>query len=316
MKKIALLTLFFLFTVQCILAQKSLVGSYQISSTNPYDVVSHWLLFDNGEFAVVRASMVVSGTYEEKDDGIDFTPSVPKEPFHVFGRYNKDISGTRIMLKGVDLREPIYLATSNDQIYSVFKKDARCLPSSLRKIYDESISTLILANYVGDGEEPVNKFNSEYEIGNFNDFIIIYFNSQTILPPFRGKISKNKLRVEYGLSSYDNLIVSESDEFNVSMSVEKQQKYFKQDSLICDNEYNFVTFSPDLHTNTIQRIVNDEDYDFNTDEEVFTMKSLENGEEKMPADFEKLFVYKMLQYKTTATTPVLAKKSLFDAKCR
>jgi len=315
MKKIALLTLFFLFTVQNILAQKSLVGSYQISSTNPYDVASHWLLFDNGEFAVVRASMVVSGTYEEKDDGIEFTPSVPKEPFHVFGRYNREISGTRIMLKGVDLREKIYVATSSDQIYSVFRKDARCLPATLRKIYEEPISTLILANHLGDGDEPVNKFSSEYDIGNFNDFIIIYFNSQTILPPFKGKISKNKLRVEYGLSSYDNLIISESDEFNVGMSVEKQQNYYKQDSLICDNEYNFVTFSPDLNTNTVQRIVNDEDYEFNTDEEIFTMKALAEGEEKMPADFEKLFVYKMLQYKTTSTPPALAKKSLFDAKC-
>lgn len=314
MKKIVILPLFFLLITQFFWAQKSLVGSYQISSTNPYDVVSHWLLFDNSEFAVIRSNTVIAGKYKQVDEEIDFIPAVPKEPFHVFGRFNSEITGTRIMFKGVNLKENIYVATSSDVLYSVLKKKAKCIPFPLAKTFEKPIENLILANYVGN-DEVDNKFSSDYNIGNFNDFIILYFNSETILPPFKGKISHNKLRVEYGLSSYENLIISDSDEMQVEMSVEKLQNYYNQDSIISDNEYNFVTFSPDLDTDIERRILNNGDYDFDSSNEVFTVKNLEISEEKFPTDFERLFVYKIVDSKPISTPGKLSKRSLFDYQC-
>lgn len=305
----------FFFSVQNLGAQKNLVASYQISSTNPYDVASHWLLFDNSEFAVVRSKTIIAGNYEQNEEEIAFTPSVPKEPFQVFGRYNPEITGSKIMLKGIDIHEKVYLATSTEELYPLLRKKSKCVPRPLVKSFDEPIANLILSNYIGD-DDVTNKFSSEYNLENYNDFIVIYFNSQTILPPFKGKIFQNKLRVEAGLMSAANLMISEEDDFGVKASVEKLINFFNQKNIISDRDYNFVSLTEDEDTDIERRLINSTEYDFDSASETYSAKDSPTTTEKIPRDFEKLYVYKMLQHSQRSTPTKLHKKSMFTAKCQ
>ena len=315
MKNKFILQILVFLCAQNLWAQKNLVASYQISSTNPYDVASHWLLFDNSEFAVVRSNTIIAGNYEQNEEEIAFTPSVPKEPFQVFGRYNPEISGSKIMLKDINIHEKVYLATTTEELYALLRKKSKCVPKPLVKSFDEPISNLILSNYIGD-EEVTNKFSSEFNLENYNDFIIIYFNSQKILPPFKGKIHRNKLRVEAGLMSATNLMISEDDDYGVKASVEKLIKFFNQNSIISDSDYNFVSLTEDESTDIERRLVNTGDYDFDSASETYFVRDSSNNEEKIPRDFEKLYVYKMLQYSQRNTPAKLHKKSMFTPKCQ
>lgn len=239
MKKSIVLFLLFLFGYQNIGAQQNLVGNYHISSGNPDDGGYSWFLFENNEFAMVTFGQIVSGKWKVNEHReINFTPYAPTESFHVFARYNPSLKGTIILFKELDINESLYLATSSQEIQPLLNDEANCLPEAIVKTFTEPIEKLILSNHLVETGEA-NKLGLEYNTINNNDFIVVYYNSQNNIPPFKGEITNNKLTINQGSTSSEKRAIAKTDEIEIKKYVEEQKNYYAQNSFLSTAEHRF-----------------------------------------------------------------------------
>lgn len=313
MKSALLILLTFLLGTQNIGAQQNLVGSYHISSGNPDGGGYNWFLFENNEFAMVTFGQIISGKWSQNEDQkIIFKPYVPDQRFQVFARKNPNLNGEKLQFKGLDINEKTFIATSAKEMQHILNEEANCLPNPVVKEFDHSLEKLILSNCLTRNLKQ-NKLGFDYEIADYNDFVIIYYNSQMMLPEFKGEISNGKLNLNQGSDSSTRRPISKNDESEIKKFVEQQKNYYAQKSFVSTKENRFGNISAGGIVNFEADQIQLSDYNIDSETGVYTLK---NGiDEEFPAEYKTLYFYKKLNYKKTTEPIKFFKKSLFTFGC-
>ncbi|QOW11067.1 hypothetical protein Q73A0000_12215 [Kaistella flava (ex Peng et al. 2021)] len=313
MKKLLIFSLLFFSWFQNIGAQQNLVGSYHISSGNPDDGGYNWFLFDNNEFAMVTFGQIISGKWTQNENHkIIFKPYIPDQSLQVFGRYNPDINGSKILFKDLDINEKTFIATSTKEMQNILNEDANCLPYPVKKEFDHSLEKLMLSNCLTQNLKQ-NRLGFDYEIADNNDFVIIYYNSQMMLPEFKGEIVNSQLTLNQGSSSSPKRSISKTDESEIKKFVEQQKNYYSQTSFLSTKENRFGTISPEGIINFEENQLRLSHYIIDSKTGIYVLKSA--LDEMVPAEFKTLYFYKKLNFKKSTEPIKFFKKSLFQFQC-
>ena len=295
-------------------AQKSIVGTYHISSGNPDDGGYTWMLFDNNEFAMVTFGQIISGKWSQRsEEEIDFVPYIPENSFAVYGRKNSLIKGTKLMFNGLDINENTYIATSKEEIQPILNEDANCLPYPTVKNLEKPLSNLLLSCCF---DEKVSKKSCgfDYELDDYNDLIIIYFDSQKMLEAFTGKIKDQKLQINFGRFSSEKRAISPTDETEIKKFVEQQKKYYSQSVLVSTADNHFGSKSKEDIFIFEENNLPLSDYIFDAEKKVFTYKETTSDLEDW--EFKTLYLYQKLNFKSNNQPLKLNKKSLLEFRCQ
>lgn len=312
MKKYSIFLILIFFS-QSFSAQNEVVGSYHISSGNPDDGGYNWFLFGNNEFAMVTFGQIISGTWSQKSEGnIEFTPYVPENSFAVYGRKNKAITGSKVMFNGLDINENTYIATTRNEIQPILNEDANCLSYPTLKIFEKPLKKLLLSCCLNDNKNK-NSCGFDYALNDYNDFIIIYFNSQMKLKPFEGKIINEKLQINFGNFSSEKRQISPVNETDIKKYVEQQKQYYSQTVLISTTDYRFGSKSKTDFFTFEENNLPISDYNFDTENQAYQYKEMTTDLEDY--EYKILNLYQKLPFKLSNDHLQLNKKSLLEFRC-
>lgn len=179
---------------------------------------------------------IVAGTWKEiSKNKIQFEPYSATENFQVFGRNNPAINGTKFILKGFDINEDSWIGISDQQVQPILNSDASCLDSPIQKTIDHKMTSLFLAscNLQSDCE----RLNSyQFEIEGKNEFLVIYFNSENTIPPFKGTIINDQLNLDFGASSTKKRKITSNDKLEIGRYAKAiKSQYIKKEILLDPN---------------------------------------------------------------------------------
>lgn len=314
MKKISFLIVFVLMLfAQNFWAQKNIVGTYHISSGNPDDGGYNWMLFDNNEFAMLTFGYIISGKWAQKSDGnIEFVPYMPENSFAVYGRNNPEIKGAKMVFNGLDINEETYIATSATEIQPILNEDANCLPYPTLKIFESPLKKLLLTCCLS-AKNTETSCAFDYELLNFNDFIVIYYSSQMRVTPFSGKIVDQKLQINRGEFSSSKREISPTDENEIKKYVEQQKQYFSQTSLVSTKDYRFGSISKEGFFIFEENKISLSNYHFDGENGIYTYKN--STPELEEWEYKTLNLYKKLNFEVSKESLQLNKKSLLEFRC-
>ena len=316
MKKPALLFLIFLLSSQNILAQKNLVGSYYIASGNPDDGGYTWFLFENNKFAMVTFGQIAAGTWTETSKNeIQFEPYSAKESFQVFGRNNPNVKGTKFIFQGLDINEDSWIGISDQEVQPLLNSDANCLDSPIVKTIEHKMTSLFLASC--SLERYCERLNSyQFAIGSNNEFLVLYFDSQNTIPPFKGSVINNQLNLEFGRSSTKKRKITNDDRVEINAYLQEIKTQYTKKEILLDIENQMVKLDTPLGAHESNRGIQGlsaSDYNIDLQTGIFTAK------EKFSAEFlesyNTLFLYKKLDFKMEDRSFRQVKNSFLQFSC-
>ena len=316
MKKVLLLSYLLLLGNQNILAQQNLVGSYHISSGNPDDGGYNWFLFENNEFAMVTFGQIIAGKWAESSKNeIQFEPYSAKESFQVFGRKNPEINGTKLIFQGLDINEDSWIGISDKEIQPILNADANCLDNPISKTIEHKITSLFLASCNLESEcERLNSY--QFEIGSNNEFIVIYFNSQNTIPPFKGAIINDQLNLDYGRSSSKKRKISREDQFEVNSYLKEIKSQYTKKEILLDIENKRVQLDTpfgERESNPGIQGLSASDYTIDLKTGTYTAK--EKFTDDYLTNYNLLFLYKELAFKKEDRVFEKVKPSFLQFSC-
>lgn len=314
MKKISVFTLLILiFLSKNVWAQESVVGNYHISSGNPDDGGYNWFLLDNSEFAMLTFGQMIAGKYSvNSKNEIDFVPYAPKQPFQVFGRLNPEIKGSQIAFRGLDINDYSYIGTSKSELQPILNDDANCLSQEEIKTFEKKLTALLFSNLITE-DRKTSKLAYDYDLGEYNSFVVIYFNAHTMLPPFQGKILNNKLQINESEFSKEKRNILKDDEQEIKNEIEKQKNFFLQDRIYHHGENEGVSVSSEGNNNNNLSGIVLSDYTFSQETATYTRKN--KFSEEPLTKYNTLFLFKNLNFEITQDPIKLTEKSLMEFRC-
>lgn len=294
------------------------MGKYKIRSGNPDDGGYSWYLLDNQQFMMVTFGQVISGKWEvDSKKQIKFTPNRKDSPYEVFGRYNPELKGTKVMFQEFDINENAFLGTDSDEVQAVLSEDANCLPYPLLKEFNK-IQKLTLASFMDDEQKILKGLT--FDLGKHNDVIIAYYRSSQRIPPFEGRIVKNKLQLSFGGESSAKREI-DPEELQELLDVQKElDKHSNANELLANKEYNFVQFTKEENYQPkdfpISTVIFSSNYDFDSSTQTYISKyQQEVNEEDQYHDLNKLYRFQKIEAKPSQIQPKIKKGSLFNITC-
>lgn len=315
MKKILFLGFIFLLSFQGISAQKNLVGSYHISSGNPDDGGYTWILFENNEFAMVTFGQIIAGKWNEiSKDRIQFNPYAATEPFQVFARSNSTNSGTKIIFRGLDINEDAWISTSREESQLILNPDANCLKSPIVKEFKDKITQLTLSGCARNTDCSIPN-SYQFNIGNNNEFLVLYYDYQNTIPPFQGSIVEGKLSLNHGRFSSKKRAIPKTEEQDIKNYIGQVKDQYNQVEILTASDDTIVNLKPGNEESIDQEVsgLSVLSYDFNSEKGIYTAKT--KFKEKELKRLNTLSVYKKLDFKSESKPLQISKGSLLTFSC-
>ncbi|MBT2621669.1 hypothetical protein [Chryseobacterium sp. ISL-6] len=315
MKKITIC--FFLLSLFIINAQTKVAGTYHVSSGNPDDGGYHWMLFENHNFAMVTFGQIIAGKWSIDDKNvISFTPSTPKFPFDVYGRYDSALKGTKIMFDNFDINAKTYIGDTDQGVQPILGENANCLPYPLLKEFNKDFKDLVLSVTMFDQTKE-----TFYVAENkkYNDFIIMYYSSATRLRPFTARLKGGQLYFrDDNRPSSPRKDISPKELKEMGKFVSEGVSAVSKEFIISNKAYNIESYGPgersaDLDEEAYLKY----NYNYNDAKEIYTAKEPNAvSEDDAYHDLNTLYKYRRIELKPNQNSYKKIEKSIFNITCK
>lgn len=303
-----------LFCVSMINAQKKIAGSYHVSSGNPDDGGYNWMLLENHDFAMFTFGRMIAGKWSmDAGNEVTFTPSIPKYPFEIFGRYNPEVKGTKVMFNNFDINEDTFIGNSQQGMQPVLNQDANCLPYPLLKEFENKFNDILLSvSLYQQGKGIV----YQSDIQKYNDFIILYYPSHVMVQPFKADFKNGKLYFRGdGKPSTERKDIN-LDELN---EIEKYiglgiSSFFKE-SIVSNKAYNIISYGMGEYGDFDESSFLELNYNYDASTEIYAAKEKNEVSDDDYHDVNTLYKYHKVEIKPSQTVYKMSDKSIFNITC-
>lgn len=314
MMKLKIILLFLIFSLSK--AQSDVVGKYHQRSGNPDDGGYTWFFFENHQFAMVTFGQIISGKWEiDANHIITLTPTIPDQPFDVYGRYDSTIKGTEIMFNNFDINEQTFIGNYENGVQPVLSDDANCLPYPLIHHFKENYKEIILG--VETFTENQTLLFYKTDTTNFNRFIITYYPSHNRISPFTVRFNDHKIYFfndEYAEQKKIN--AEERNEIEKYINMENQ--YLSPENIVTNKGFNIISYygfddNPDFNEKSFL----ENNYKYNASQNSYEAKFRnENDSEDDYHNINTLYPYKKLNLSDEKQAYTTKKESLFHITCQ
>jgi len=314
MKKVMLIFLLFLQSV--FFTQDTIAGAYHVSSGNPDDGGYNWVLLNDHRFAMFTFGQVIAGKWSaDSNHIIHFTPAIPQYPFEVYGRYNADEKGTKVMFQNFDINEDAFFGNSVDGLQPVFVENANCLPYPLVNSFHSKFKDLVFANFSYQAEKETAFVTGTYK---FNDFIIMYHSSRVRIAPFQATLKNGRLTFRDSSKASSERKDIEKNELKEIEKYLPKENAPTRESLVVNKAYNIVSYGIyDNGEEFDEQAFLSGNYTFDSSNEIYKAKekyTVQKGDEYH--DYNILYKYHKVEIKPTATTYKKSPKGIFNITCK
>ena len=172
------------------MAQKSISGMYNVSSGNP-EGGNTFLIFDDHRFVVAFFGGVITGSWAEDGNQINFKPFTNEHKFYVYGRYNENLKdSSRIFFKGFE-KEPTFIGFETQQtnkaiLRPVYNPGPSCVPYPSTAMFYGKPTRILFSHKSdkGDDQALTSEVYSFDQLNKNNDFVAIYHRDDQDKRPF------------------------------------------------------------------------------------------------------------------------------------
>ena len=315
MKKIIIC--FFLLSIFGSHAQTKVAGAYHVNSGNPDDGGYSWMLLENHNFAMITFGQIIAGKWSIDDKNvISFIPTTPKYPFDVYGRYDADRKGAKIMFDNFDINAKTYMGDSDQGIQPILGENANCLPYPLLKEFNKDFKDIILSTTLFDQAKE-----TFYVAENkkYNNFIIMYYSSTTRLRPFTARLKGDRIyfRSDDRPSSPRKDIKPEELK-EMGKFVNEAVSATSKESIISNKAYNIESYGPGERTEDLdEEAYLKYNYNYNDSKEIYTAKVPNTvSEDDEYHDLNTLYKYHKIELKPNQNSYKKIQKSIFNITCK
>ncbi|MBK1894561.1 hypothetical protein [Chryseobacterium paridis] len=317
MKKIT--NCFFVLFTLLINAQTKVAGTYHVDSGNPDDGGYNWMLLENHTFAMVTFGQIIAGTWSiDSNNIISFTPSTPKYPFDVYGRYDADQKGTKIMFDNFDRSSKAYMGNTEQGLQPILNEDANCFSYPMVKEFNNNFNDIVLSIKLFDQVKDV-FYVAENK--KYNNFIIMYYASTARQRPFTARLKEGRLYFRNDdRPSSPRKDVQPQELKEMGKFVANGLSGFSKESIISNKAYNIEAYGPGERS--MEEDFDEEsyltyNYNYDRPKEIYTAKYPRGAsEDDAYHDLDTMYKYNRIELKPNQNSYKKIEKSIFTITCK
>ncbi len=195
MNKILTLIIIFMFTISNA-QNETIIGIYHIKGSSP-EGGSDIFVFEDGSYALTYFGGIQTGTWMSvRNDYYRFIPNKNQKGCKVYGRYNKSLQDTiQVFFNGfengnaaIHFNTSGILPSQEIAFTPVFNSDANCFSYPYVYTYNKNINAVSLQ--YGTNTKDIISFLND---GNFNHFVINFYEEEDDTQSFQVAIKNNKM---------------------------------------------------------------------------------------------------------------------------